>query len=238
MNDKQDLIYTQKTLIHAFFDGFTNGIIDANKLNHNEQQTLIKAFLNVYDKISEHYAVVMLPILGIIHHDSLEQLQHQLDAVSRQADADVTHYFKVVCEKQGTYEAMVNDYKANFEALLKGTTLSTQHCVLSNKDKSAFYTMTNEEQNLRLLVRTVLRAYNCALQTKSALQQFNQATIIRIVLDNADLMVNGKPTIAQFIDKCTDIHELFIALLHTTERYNVVQEELQLEMERQITGSN
>ena len=45
MNDKQDLIYTQKTLIHAFFDGFTNGIIDANKLNHNEQQTQIKAFL-------------------------------------------------------------------------------------------------------------------------------------------------------------------------------------------------
>ena len=98
--------------------------------------------------------------------------------------------------------------------------------------------MTNEEQNLRLLVRTVLRAYNCALQTKSAFQQFNQATIIRIVLDNADLMVNGKPTIAQFVNKCTDIHELFIALLHTTERYNVVQEELQLEMERQITGSN
>ena len=238
MNDKQDLIYTQKTLIHAFFDGFTNGIIDANKLNHNEQQTLIKAFLNVYDKISEYYAVVMLPILGIIHHDSLEQLQHQLDAVSRQADADVTHYFKVVCEKQGTYEAMVNDYKANFEALLKGTTLHPQHLTLADDTPTTCYTKTNEEQNIRLLVRTVLRAYRSGLQTKPALQQFKQATVIRMLLDNVDLLVNGKPTIADHVDNAVDIHELFLAVVHTKERYNVVQEELQLEMERLIKGEN
>ena len=238
MRDKQDLKYTQKTLIRAFFDGFTDGVIDANNLEQDERQTLIKVLLNVYDKISEHYAMVMLPILGIIHHENLEQLQRELDAKRQQDDADVTAYFKVVCRENGTYEAMVDDYKVNFEALLKGTTLKTQHCVLSNETSSVIYTKTNEEQNIRLLVRTILRAYRCGLQTKPSLQQFKQATVIRMVLDNVDLLVNAKCTIAQHMDKATAIHELFLAVVHTQERYNVVQNELQLEMERLIKDGN
>ena len=238
MRDKQNLINTQKTLIHAFFDGFMNGVADANDLKPGEQQTLIKTLLNVYEKISEHYAVVMLPILGVVHHESLEQLQCKLDALRQQGDTDVTAFFKVVCGEEGTYEAMVDDYKVNFEALLKGTTLHPQHLTLADDTLTTGYTKTNEEQNIRLLIRTILRAYSCGLQTKPLSQQFKQATVIRMVLDNVDLLVNGKYTIAQHMDKATDIHGLFLAVLHTQERYNVVQEELQLEMERMIKGDN
>ena len=238
MRDKLNLINTQKTLIHAFFDGFMNGVTDANDLKQDESQTLIKTLLNLYEKISEHYAVVMLPILGVVHHESLEQLQCKLDALRQQGDADVTAFFKVVCGEEGTYEAMVDDYKANFEALLKGTTLHPQHLTLADESPTSTYTKTNEEQNIRLLVRTILRAYRCGLQTKPSLQQFKQATLIRMILDNVDLLVNGKYTIAQYMDKATDIHELFLAVVHTQERYNVVQDELQIEMERLIKGDN
>ena len=238
MRDKLNLINTQKTLIHAFFDGFMNGVTDANDLKPNERQTLIKTLLNVYEKVSEHYAVVMLPILGVVHHETLEQLQCKLDAQSQQGDVDVAALFKVVCGEEGTYEAMVNDYKANFEALLKGATLHPQHLTLADESPTSTYTKTNEEQNIRLLVRTILRAYRCGLQTKPSLQQFKQPTVIRMVLDNVDLLVNGKYTIAQHMDKATDIHELFLAVVHTQERYNVVQNELQLEMERLIKGDN
>ena len=238
MRDKLNLLNTQKTLIHAFFDGFMNGVADANDLKPGEQQTLIKTLLNVYEKISEHYAVVMLPILGVVHHESLEQLQCKLDALRQQGDADVTALFKVVCGEEGTYGAMVDDYKANFEALLKGTTLHPQHLTLADESPTSTYTKTNEEQNIRLLVRTILRAYRCGLQTKPSLQQFKQPTVIRMVLDNVDLLVNGKYTIAQNMDKATDIHELFLAVVHTQERYNVVQNELQLEMERLIKDGN
>ena len=238
MRDKQNLINTQKTLIHAFFDGFMNGVADANDLKPGEQQTLIKTLLNVYEKISEHYAVVMLPILGVVHHESLEQLQCKLDALRQQGDTDVTAFFKVVCGEEGTYEAMVDDYKVNFEALLKGTTLHPQHLTLADESPTSTYTKTNEEQNIRLLVRTILRAYRCGLQTKSSLQQFKQATLIRMILDNVDLLVNGKYTITHHMDKATDIHELFLAVVHTQERYNVVQNELQIEMERLIKDGN
>ena len=238
MRDKQNLINTQKTLIHAFFDGFMNGVTDANDLKQDERQTLIKTLLHVYAKISEHYAVVMLPILGVVHHESLEQLQCKLDALRQQGDTDVTAFFKVVCGEEGTYEAMVDDYKVNFEALLKGTTLHPQHLTLADESPTSTYTKTNEEQNIRLLVRTILRAYRCGLQTKSSLQQFKQPTVIRIVLDNVDLLVNGKYTIAQYMDKATDIHGLFLAVVHTQERYNVIQDELQIEMERMIKGDD
>ncbi len=238
MRDKLNLINTQKTLIHAFFDSFMNGVTDANDLKPNERQTLIKTLLNVYEKVSEHYAVVMLPILGVVHHETLEQLQCKLDAQSQQGDVDVAALFKVVCGEEGTYEAMVNDYKANFEVLLKGTTLHPQHLTLADESPTSTYTKTNEEQNIRLLVRTILRAYRCGLQTKPSLQQFKQPTVIRMVLDNVDLLVNGKYTIAQNMDKATDIHELFLAVVHTQERYNVVQDELQIEMERLIKCDN
>lgn len=238
MRDKLNLLNTQKTLIHAFFDGFMNGVTDANELKQDERQTLIKTLLNVYEKISEHYAAVMLPILGVVHHESLEQLQCKLDAQNQQGDVDVAALFKVVCGEEGTYEAMVDDYKANFEALLKGTTLHSQHLTVVEETQTNTYTKTNEEQNIRLLVRTILRAYSCGLQTKPLSQQFKQATVIRMVLDNVDLLVNGKYTIAQHMDKATDIHGLFLAVLHTQERYNVVQEELQLEMERMIKGDD
>lgn len=238
MRDKLNLLNTQKTLIHAFFGGFMNGVTDANDLKPNEQQTLIKTLLNVYEKVSEHYAVVMLPILGVVHHESLEQLQCKIDAQSQQGEVDVAALFKVVCGEEGTYEAMVDDYKANFEALLKGTTLHPQHLTLADESPTSTYTKTNEEQNIRLLVCTILRAYRCGLQTKPSLQQFKQATVIRMVLDNVDLLVNGKYTIAQYMDKATDIHELFLAVVHTQERYNVVQDELQIEMERLIKGDN
>jgi hypothetical protein len=237
MRDKLNLLNTQKTLIHAFFDGFMNGVTDANELKPNERQTLIKTLLNVYEKVSEHYAVVMLPILGVVHHESLEQLQCKLDAQSQQGEVDVAALFKVVCGEEGTYEAMVNDYKANFEALLKGTALHPQHLTLADAPTTC-YTKTNEEQNIRLLVRTILRAYSCGLQTKPSSQLFKQATVIRMVLDNVDLLVNGKYTIAQHMDKAADIHGLFLAVVHTQERYNVVQDELQIEMERLIKDGN
>ena len=115
MRDKQNLINTQKALIHAFFDGFMNGVTDANDLKQDESQTLIKTLLNVYEKISEHYAVVMLPILGVVHHESLEQLQCKLDAQSQQGEVDIAALFKVVCGEGGTYEAMVDDYKRLFK---------------------------------------------------------------------------------------------------------------------------
>jgi len=198
----------------------------------------IKTLLNVYEKISEHYAVVMLPILGVVHHESLEQLQCKLDALRQQGDTDVTAFFKVVCGEEGTYEAMVDDYKVNFEALLKGTTLHPQHLTLADDTLTTGYTKTNEEQNIRLLIRTILRAYSCGLQTKPSSQQFKQATVIRMLLENVDLLVNEKPTIANHVDNAVDIHELFLAVVHTQERYNVVQEELQLEMERLIKGEN
>ena len=137
MRDKLNLINTQKTLIHAFFDGFMNGVTDANDLKPNERQTLIKTLLNVYEKVSEHYAVVMLPILGVVHHETLEQLQCKLDALGQQGDADVTALFKVVCREEGTYEAMVDDYKANFEALLKGATLHPQHLTLADESPTS-----------------------------------------------------------------------------------------------------
>ena len=238
MRDKLNLLNTQKTLIHAFFDGFMNGVTDANDLKPGERQTLIKTLLNVYEKVSEHYAVVMLPILGVVHHETLEQLQCKLDALRQQGDTDVTAFFKVVCGEEGTYEAMVDDYKVNFEALLKGTTLHPQHLTLADESPTSTYTKTNEEQNIRLLVRTILRAYRCGLQTKSSLQQFKQPTVIRMVLDNVDLLVNGKYTIAQHMDKATDIHGLFLAVVHTQERYNVIQDELQIEMERMIKGDD
>ena len=133
---------------------------------------------------------------------------------------------------------MVDVYKANFEALLKGTTLHPQHLTLADESPTGTYTKTNEEQNIRLLVRTILRAYHCGLQTKPSLQQFKQATLIRMVLDNVDLLVNSKYTVAQNMDKATDIHELFLAAVHTQERYKVVQNELQIEMERLIKGDN
>ena len=103
MRDKQNLINTQKTLIHAFFDGFMNGVTDANDLKQDERQMLIKTLLNVYEKISEHYAVVMLPILGVVHHETLEQLQCKLDALRQQGEVDVAALFKVVCGEEGTY---------------------------------------------------------------------------------------------------------------------------------------
>ena len=59
-----------------------------------------------------------------------------------------------------------------------------------------------------------------------------------MILDNVDLLVNGKYTITHHMDKATDIHELFLAVVHTQERYNVVQNELQIEMERLIKDGN
>ena len=44
MRDKQNLIYTQKTLIHAFFDGFMNGVTDANHLFTNVAMLFLRGF--------------------------------------------------------------------------------------------------------------------------------------------------------------------------------------------------
>ncbi len=238
MKDKQSRIHTQNTLVRAFFDGFANGVIDANNLKQGEQQPLIKALLNFYEKVSSHYAFVMMPILGVIHHESLEQLQPELDAQRTRGNADVAGLFKVICGEERVFQAMVNAYKANFDALLRGSVLQGLNSETDNEGASEGHTRTNEEQNIRLLVRTILRAYSCGLQTKSALQQFKQTTVIRMVLDNVDLLVNGKPTIAQHVDKAKDLHDLFLAVVHTQERYNVIQEELQLEMERLTKTDN
>lgn len=233
MRDNLNSYQTLASLVRTFFEGFTNGVADAHGIDISDRKQIKQIMLNHYENISKSYAEVMFPILSVVNYDSLEEVEAKTQGLKAEEAANIEHVFRIACNDSSLYEAMVEEYKRNFGLLLQGRFSGVQEHIddyIKGENKE-LRTATNEEKTLRLLVRTTVQAYVSGMKmAKADCLSIKQASIISMLITNANILINNAPIDQERTKEIKDIYEYFLIACGTPEHCHVIFSELEIQL--------
>lgn len=233
MRDNLNSYQTLASLVRTFFEGFTNGVADAHGIDISDRKQIKQIMLNHYENISKSYAEVMFPILSVVNYDSLEEVEAKIQELKAEEAANIEHVFKIACNDPALYEAMVEEYKRNFGLLLQGRFSGVQEHIdnYTKNEHKELRTATNEEKTLRMLVRTVVQAYASGMKmAKADCLSIKQASIISMLITNANILINNAPIDQERTKEIKDIYEYFMLVCGTPEHCHAIFSELESQL--------
>ena len=179
----------------GFFEAFSNGIIDCQiigndfKKKHNPQN-IKQVMLEHYEEISTYFLDIMFPALARLNYPDEKKMQEKLQKEFTDKQADMAQYLRFACKTDKLYEAMVNEYKRNFNRLLQGHFTSIEEHIEAYP-RGLQLSVIDEQMAIVILVRVLLKAYAAGIKaSKTAKRSFNQVSIYRVLLLNTQLLMN------------------------------------------------
>jgi len=120
-------------------------------------------------------------------------LQRQVSDAFTTRSATVPDLMRIACGSDDLFVAMMTEYKRNFGLLLGGTVSLCQQHVKTYTRGSGELTVGGQTA-VRLLARTLVKAYTAGLScTAKGVDGYNQATVLRMMVENASILMNEKP---------------------------------------------
>lgn len=192
---KMNLYSVMTTYVRAFFEAYMTGVLDEAYADADLQEKLKpknvkQAMLDCYGEVGATFFDQMFYTMAQLAYENVD------DAVARVQrecgeQADIPQYMRVACASDALYEAMVNEYKRNFEALLAGGMPKVQEH-LATCAKGEGVVVVSDEQTIRLLVRLVMRSYAKGLRMKPESHcALNQVSLLRLLTQHLNLLVHG-----------------------------------------------
>lgn len=185
-------------LVGAFFEAFATGIAEGSCAESENQskpsaKDVKQAMLNHYGDVNKHFVNVMFYILARLNYDDMQCVQEQLNDAFASGQPSVQRLMSIACATDSMYETMTAEYRNNFALLLAGT-IPTSAARAAASQTSGEALSTDTQTAVRLLVRTLVKAYLAALKASPAgIGAFRQATVLRMMVENANSLVNAKP---------------------------------------------
>lgn len=191
-----DTYSTTTALVGAFFEAFATGVTEATLANGENgarpsAKSVKQAMIDHYGDVNKHFVDVMFYILARLNYDDMQCVQRQLAEAFDAGQPTVQRLMAIACATDELYEAMTSSYRDNFSLLLSGTVPS---CAVRKATchPSADAQPTDAQTAVRLLVRTLVKAYAAGLKaTTEGIGAFRQATILRMIVENANALVCG-----------------------------------------------
>ena len=125
-NTKANLYSALAACMRGFFEAFAMGVIDdaygddaKTKASKMEPKNVKQALLNYYGEVGKMFFDQMFYTIAQLTYDNVDEAVERVKAECGEG-ATVPDYMRVACREQAVYEAMVEEYKRNFSALLAG----------------------------------------------------------------------------------------------------------------------
>lgn len=220
--DKNKLL---AALVRSFFDAFSSGIIDTSDVPVTERRQP----KNVKQVMLEHYGHIAPVFLDTIFFP-LAAMNFSYEDIARlareaqQRGDDMMALVKTACASDNLYEAMADEYRRNFSALLGGRCLSVaDHLATCGKHGSA--EEIDADRAIELTVRVVMHAYARGLrQTDNGIAKFRQPTLFRLLLDAMNVLLGDEA--ADFSDCDEDLSEMFMKVCGSEHNFSVMTAEM------------
>lgn len=227
--DKTNKHKVMAAMVRAFFEAFTSGIVDCRTSDVKEKfspQTIKRLMLNHYEQIAPAFHDIMFYHIACLNYkyDEIEKKIRQL----ADRKTDTTDMMKVACRTAVLHKSMVDEYKRNFEELLKGKYISvTDHLKNYSRPKAGTTSEVDTDLAIRAVVRTVMEAYTkgikCGGTGKASL---HQASIFRLMLDAMTVLIdNGQPSLSD-AENGRGLNGMFMKACRTEHNFEVMTEEM------------
>lgn len=223
---------TMAALVRAFFEAYAKGVLDATpahggeasadmaRHNYPPQETK-RAMLNHYEDIHGHFFDVMFYVLAQMNYEDAQAVSQAVRQNCGTAPSRL-ELLKAACRTESLYNDMAEEYRRNFTLLLQGR-FSTLEEHVNAYLRGDTPSLCDERMALRLLARTVLRAYAAGLKTACPqLPRLQQLTIYRILIYNANILLREKP----FASTTGTVESLLLEACRNEENLVALMEEV------------
>ncbi|KGI61452.1 hypothetical protein [Prevotella sp. S7 MS 2] len=224
MNSKHVNSYQATTaLIRAFFEAFTMGIMDSlyptddtdKKYN---PRNIKQAMLEHYDQIADAFFMIMFTMFIRLNYRDVADAQQRLTKEFETKKPTMQDYLRFACKTQKLYDAMVTEYKQNFDYLLRGKFYDVAE-YLKQYTHGNQLSVANEPLAINLMVRTILKSYTTGIKlSKTKKASLHQPTILRLLIINIHLLIND----SQLKPGEADLNELFLTACGSETNMNVM----------------
>lgn len=225
--DKTDKYKVLAALVRSFFSSYAGAILDCKLRDASGKympQTVKQSLLDHYGQIGGAFNAEMLYSIAPLNfsYEETEQMLREAAASGRQ----LMEIMRSICATEPFYNAMVDNYKQNFTALLAGRFVSiTEHLqtfAAGDGDKSG---TIDTDMALRAVVRTVMNAYSRGLRDAgTGKTSLHQATILRLVLENVICITHDTDSLPAYhhVLKHGGFNEVFTAGCRSPHNFEVV----------------
>lgn len=237
-NTKANLYRALAACMRGFFEAFAMGVIDdaygddaKAKASKMEPKNVKQALLNYYGEVGKMFFDQMFYTIAQLTYDNVDEALERVKAECGEG-ATVPDYMRVACREQAVYEAMVEEYKRNFSALLAGGMPSPKSHI-ADRVKGDMLAASDSGQCLRLLVRVVIRSYVMGLRLSTdGRHQLNQASLLRILAENINLLTHDDVITGDF----ETVDQLLAHVCGGEEPFAIMSEEMNNVMNDVIGG--
>lgn len=219
-------------LVRSFFDAFSSGVIDNSEADAKERRqpkNVKQSMLDHYGHIAPvFFDTIFFPLAAMnFEYKDIERVVRE----AQQRGDDMMALVKTACASEQMYEAMVDEYKRNFSALLGGRCLSVADHLANCKDAAAKTAASEEDavdtdRAIELTVRVVMYAYARGLRHSAAKGKpaLRQATLFRLLLDAMNVLLLDEA--ADFSDNDGDLAAMFLKVCLNEHNFTVMTSEM------------
>lgn len=212
--------------VRAYFEAFSNGIMDGKGLSPEEKQkpcNVKQAMLDYYGNVSTVFHEVILHPIASLNY-SFEELEKILSSTSSNT-MQVQQLMMIICKTPDLYEAMVIEYKRNFMRLLEGGKYTVaEHLNKYTKAKGEEQPVDNDIA-IRSAVAVVMRAYTGGLALVKS-TAFRQATVLRVMMSAMSALFYGVVEVETPPKNVSELHSVFMKVCGTAHNVDVMMDEM------------
>lgn len=225
-NTTVDKYKLMATLVRSFFEGFSAGIIDSHITDPKEKfkpQTVKKVMLEHYEKVADvFHDTIFYPIAAInFSYDEMVKMVTE----AKEQKLSMIQLVEKVCASKGLHQAMVTEYKRNFELLLSGRHAPVPEHFKNYTRNPGEADTVDTDKAIRLTVRTVMLAYARGIRhSGTGKASLHQATLFRLLLDSMTTLLCDGPLSTQ--DANGGLGGLFAKACHTEHNLDVMTDEM------------
>uniref|UniRef100_A0AB33IUT4 RteC protein n=2 Tax=unclassified Prevotella TaxID=2638335 RepID=A0AB33IUT4_9BACT len=224
MNSKYINCYqATAALTRAFFEAFTMGIMDSLYPTEDTDKkynlrNIKQAMLEHYEQIADAFFMIMFTVFIRLNYRDVEDAQQRLIKEFANKQPTMPDYLRFACKTQKLYDAMVTEYKQNFDYLLRGKFYHVPE-YLKQYTHGSQLSVADEPLAINLMVRTILKAYTTGMKLSGTKKlSLHQPSILRLLIVNINLLINN----SQLKAGQAELNDLFMAACGNETNMNVM----------------
>ncbi len=183
-------------LVRGFFEGFTSGILDGQRVGRsgkNDPKTVKKAMLDHYESIAPEFHDLLFYPIATMNFDC-GTITARLKA-ARGTRPTPEQLLQMACSDGAMHRAVVAEYRRNFGCLLEGRLPTGQEHMDNYTRNGGRQALTDTQTAIHRVVKTAVRAYIRGLKRSGNGQAMpDKVSVMLLLIDSMDLLVNDSPT--------------------------------------------
>lgn len=235
--DKTDKYQFLAAVVRAFFSSFTAGIIDCHVKEAKEKgspRTVKRVMIDHYEEIADNFnEIVFLPLAVANRREAeMERIVKECAA----AHDDMQTLIRKILPTQAMYNAMVAEYKRNFQALLQGVIPPMQNHLADYTRGKGKPSVVDTPIAIRLLVRTTMKAYARGIRRGgTGKKSLHQPTLYRLLFEAMVTLLHSDASEATPTHDIFSLGALFLRACRTKENLDAMMDEMNATYEELVS---